>query len=75
VTNKKTWRVITRVQRTINRLYAIYLNAVEPVSFLASVGDQSWLWHGRLGHVNFHSIKMLVEKEMARGVPLISHPD
>jgi hypothetical protein len=26
---------------------------VEPVSLLSSMCDDSWLWHGRLGHVNF----------------------
>jgi hypothetical protein len=48
VTDKKTWKIIMRVQRAANRLYMIVLKSVEPVSFLASVGDQSWLWHGRL---------------------------
>jgi hypothetical protein len=24
-------------------------------------------WHGHLGHINFQALKMLVEKEMARG--------
>jgi hypothetical protein len=75
VTEKSTMRTIMRVQRFGNRLYKIELKAVEPVSFLAKVDDQSWLWHGRLGHVNFESIKMLVEKEMAGGLPLIKHPD
>jgi hypothetical protein len=74
VTEKSTMRTIMRVQRSGNRLYKIELKAMEPVSFLAKVDDQSWLWHGRLGHVNFESIKMLVEKEMAGGLPLIKHP-
>jgi hypothetical protein len=68
VTKKITSRIIMRVQRTVNRMYKINLNVVEPVCFLANASDQSWLWHGRLGHVNFRSLKMLVEKEMAGGV-------
>lgn len=75
VFDKKEVKTIMRVQRSVNRLYKIELNAVEPVCFLANVSDKSWLWHGRLGHVNFRSIKMLVEKEMAGGIPLIEHPD
>jgi len=63
------------VQRSVNRLYKIELKVVEPVSLLANVNDVSWLWHGRLGHINFQSLKMLSEKEMAGGLPLIDHPD
>jgi hypothetical protein len=75
VTEKCTARVIMRVQRTDSRLYKIHLTTVEPVCLMANTSDSSWLWHGRLGHINFQSIRMLVEKEMARGVPLIDHPD
>ena len=75
VTEKSTMRMIMRVQRTWNILYKIELKIVEPVCLLANVNDESWLWHGRLGHINFQSIRMLVEKEMAGGLPLIEHPD
>jgi len=75
VTEKNSLRMIMNVQRLGNRLYMIELNPVEPKCFLSSINDQSWLWHGRLGHVNFKSMRMLVEKEMAGGLPLIEHPD
>jgi hypothetical protein len=71
LTEKSTMKMIMRVQRTGNRLYKIGLKTVELVCLLATVNDESWLWHGRIGHVNFHSIRMLVEKEMAGGLPLI----
>ena len=45
----------------------IELKPVEPICFLAGISDQSWLWHGRLGHVNFQALKMLVEKDTAGG--------
>ena len=67
VIEKSTMRMIMRVQRTGNRLYKIELKTIEPMSLLANVDDESWLWHGRLGHVNFQSIRMLVEKKMAGG--------
>ena len=75
VAEKNPERMIMRVQRSLNRLYKIELKCVEPVCLKSSVDDESWLWHGRLGHVNFNSMKMLVEKEMAGGLPLIEHPD
>jgi hypothetical protein len=49
VSEKNPVRMIMRVQRSLNRLYKIELKFVEPVSFLSSIGDKSWLWHGRLG--------------------------
>lgn len=71
VIEKSSCRVIMRVQRTANRLYKIELVPVKPVCLLTSIADQAWLWHGRLGHVNFQAMKKLVDKEMAGGVPLI----
>jgi hypothetical protein len=75
VAQKNPEKMIMRVQRSVNRLYKVELKTANPVSLLANVSDMSWLWHGRLGHVNFQSLKMLVEKEMAGGIPLIDHPD
>jgi hypothetical protein len=75
VTEKNPPRLIMCVQRTTNRLYKIELKPIEPTCLLASLGDHAWLWHGRLGHVNFQSIKKLVDKEMVSGVPLIQLPD
>jgi len=67
VAEKNPERIIIRVQRSVNRLYKIELKPIEPICLLANVGDLSWLWHGRLGHVNFQSMKLLNEKEMAGG--------
>jgi hypothetical protein len=49
VSEKNPPRLIMCVQRIANRLYKIELNAVEPACLLTSLGDQGWLWHGRLG--------------------------
>jgi hypothetical protein len=75
ITEKCPRRMIMCVQRTGNRLYKIGLNVGEPVCLLASMEDQGWLWHGRLGHVNFHALKQLADKEMVGGLPLIQKPD
>lgn len=75
VSEKNPHRLIMCVQRTGNRLYKIELNPVEPTCLLTSLGNDAWLWHGRLGHVNFQAMKKLVDKEMDGGVPFIQHPD
>jgi hypothetical protein len=64
-----------KVERTLNRMYKKGMEIATPVCFLASVSEEAWLWHGRLGHSNFHSLKQLADKKMAEGVPTISHPD
>ena len=53
VSEKDRSRLIMRVQRTVNHLYKIELVLVMPVCLLTSIVDEAWLWHGRLGHVNF----------------------
>ena len=57
VLEKQPVRLIMRVPRTLNKLYKMQLKPVEPKCLMASIGNQAWLWHGRLGHVNFRSLK------------------
>jgi hypothetical protein len=49
VSKKNTMRIIMRVQRSVNRLYKIQLNAIEPVCLLSNVSDQSCLGFGMAG--------------------------
>ena len=67
--------LLMKVKRTPNRLYKLLLEIGQPVCLMASLADLAWLWHARLGHVNFYALKMMGEKEMAFGVPKIEHPN
>ena len=71
---KDPCRLIMKVKRSLNRLYKIELNQALPICLLSSISDLAWLWHARLGHVNFNALKLLADKKMAGGVPLITHP-
>ena len=71
--DKNPWRLIMKVKRSLNRLYKIELNHAHPVCLLASIGDSVWFWHARLGHINFQALKLLADKKMVGGVPLITH--
>ena len=33
--------------------------------------DEIWLWHMRLGHATFESLKMMSQKKMLKGLPSI----
>jgi len=75
VLEKNPFRLIMKVQRTGNRLYKVELVTVAPTCLLSSIANDAWLWHGRLGHVNFQALKQIVDKKMVGGVPLIQHPN
>ena len=36
---------------------------------LASLGDDSWLWHRRLGHAGMKQIFKLMKNELVKGLP------
>jgi hypothetical protein len=67
--------VLARVNRTRNRLYILNIEQSQPECWLANSDDDSWLWHARFGHVNFHALKKMSKMEMVSGMPLIDHVD
>lgn len=68
-------KLLMRIKGSSNRLYKANIPTDESVCLLTSTTDEAWLWHYRLGHVNFQSMKQLTEKEMAIGVPRVSQPE
>jgi hypothetical protein len=66
VFQKIPFRLIMKVERTLNRMYKKEMEIATPVCFLAGVSEEAWLWHGRLGHTNFHSLKQLANKKDGR---------
>jgi hypothetical protein len=57
--------------RTTNRMYLAKFGVAPPICLLAQVENQSWLWHGRYGHLNFKALGDLSAKEMVLGMPII----
>ena len=66
--------LLMKVKRLHNSLYKILLETSQPTFLLTTLANPAWLWHARLGHVNF-MLKMKLEKEMATGLPKIIHPN
>ena len=66
--------LLMKVQRSPNRLYKIILKVGTPICLQAKLDDKAWLWHARLGHVNFDTIKRLGTSDLVKGVPAINHP-
>ncbi|KAJ9542758.1 hypothetical protein OSB04_029264 [Centaurea solstitialis] len=66
-------RLLMKVPRSENRLYKIQLKVGKPHCLQAEIDDESWLWHARLGHINFGAVNMM--HKLANGVPVLKHKD
>lgn len=68
-------RLLMKVKRSVNRLYKIILKTVTASCMISSkIEDFSWLWHLRLGHVNFQALNLMSTTRMVRGMPKICQP-
>lgn len=72
--NDERGELVMKVKRLANRLYKILLNDCSPPCLLSKAEEMSWIWHLRLGHVNFEAMKMLENENMAREIPTFVHP-
>ncbi|GKD90792.1 zinc finger, CCHC-type containing protein, partial [Tanacetum coccineum] len=66
-------KLLIKVERSKNRLYSIKLQIEAPICLLANVDNQGWLWHARLGHLNFDEINKMTRKGLVEEIPRINH--
>nr|GEZ30476.1 zinc finger, CCHC-type [Tanacetum cinerariifolium] len=66
-------KIFMKVTRQRNRIYEANLRIGTPVCLLANLKDDTWLWHARLGHLNFESLKSMAQRDFVRGIPTIKH--
>ncbi|GKB92074.1 zinc finger, CCHC-type containing protein [Tanacetum coccineum] len=64
-------KIFLEVMRQRNRLYKASIRIGTPVCLLANLKDTTWLWHARLGHLNFESLKIMTQRDLVRGIPTI----
>nr|GEX97382.1 zinc finger, CCHC-type [Tanacetum cinerariifolium] len=63
----------SHVERSKNRLYSTRLQIEAPICLLTNIDNQAWLWHARLGHLNFDDINKMTKKGLVEGIPRINH--
>lgn len=68
---EKEGKLIMKVKRSANRLYKILLNSDNADCLLSRTDENSWLWHARLGHVNFNAMALMSTGKMVLGMPEI----
>ncbi|XXG85802.1 hypothetical protein AAC387_Pa11g0820 [Persea americana] len=65
-------KTVATGSRTSGNLYT--LSDGSEKTCLMSQAEESWLWHRRLGHINFNSMSKLYSAKAVRGIPEISKP-
>jgi hypothetical protein len=67
----------TRIVDDITRLYKFdnFGSYYFPSIIVAHSDDFNKLWHERFGHLNYHSLQKLCNKNMVTGLPLVSCRD
>ncbi|KZV23270.1 hypothetical protein F511_17779 [Dorcoceras hygrometricum] len=68
-------RLIAKVPMTKNRMFLLNIQSDVPMCLKSCFKDSSWLWHMRLGHLNFDSLKLMSKRKMVKGLPSIDHPN
>ncbi|WVZ17444.1 hypothetical protein V8G54_010426 [Vigna mungo] len=64
-------KLILRTNICKNRTFQITLDTVETQCMKVVKDDETWRWHLRYGHLNFHDLQRLRKKEMVSGLPEI----
>lgn len=67
-------RLLMKVKRTENRLYKISLEETWPKCLMSKSEENTWLWHSRLGHVNFQALELMSKEKLANGIPRTIQP-
>lgn len=67
-------RLLMQVKRSDNRLYKIYIEKSQQKCLLTKGEETAWLWHQRLGHLNFKAIHLMSKHCMAHGLPAFDQP-
>ena len=67
-------RLLLRVKKSVNRLYKISLEETWSKCLIAKSEENAWLWHFRLGHVNFKALELMSKERMAIGIPRLIQP-
>ncbi|GJU35007.1 retrovirus-related pol polyprotein from transposon TNT 1-94 [Tanacetum coccineum] len=58
----------------IQEIYLLDTASPTPICFMAKASPtQAWLWHRRISHLNFDTIKMLSKKDIVNGLPKLKY--
>ncbi|CAL8083743.1 unnamed protein product [Prunus armeniaca] len=65
--------LVTRVQMKGNKSFPLKLQTDLHFALKASISQSTLIWHRRMGHLNFQSLKLLQNEDMVLGLPKIKN--
>lgn len=63
-----------KVKWSSNRLYKLIIEETRYRVLMSAAEESAWLWHSRLGHVNFQAMMLMSKHKMADGFPNFVQP-
>ncbi|XP_058765508.1 uncharacterized protein LOC131639000 [Vicia villosa] len=66
--------LILKAPMATNRTFKVELKVLEHRCLATAASREEWLWHYRLGHLNFRDLKALQQEGMVTGLPHINIP-
>jgi len=72
--NDSKGKLILKAPMSKNMTFKIELNVMEHRCLATAVSRDEWLWHYRLGHLNFRDLKSMQKRGMVSGLPEIHIP-
>ena len=68
-------KTVIKVPLARNKTFKVSLNKLDTQCFSAAVyTDEFWLWHLRMGHLNFRDLSRMRFEKLVSGLPLIKTP-
>jgi hypothetical protein len=58
-----------------NKIVLLNIEINVPKYLKTCVKDETWLWHIRLGYASFDNLKIMMQKEILKGLSSIEHPN
>lgn len=69
-------QLILKAPLSKNRTFKIEILVNQEMTCMSAADDNSnWLWHRRMGHLNFSRLSRLHSERMVSGLPKITAPD
>lgn len=66
--------LVLKVPMAQNKTFKVELKVMENISFATTTNKEEWIWHYRLGHLNFRDLKAILKINMVIRLPLINMP-
>jgi hypothetical protein len=61
--------LLMKAQMSKNRTFKIELNVMNHKCLMTASSREEWLWHYRMGHLNFRDLTIMQKRSMVTGLP------